>query len=164
MIIKNTLLAALLVSSVLVTLPATSIAGENCNRDHDGEQMSRSKGAHKGGHQGHKNASHRIDRMADKLDLTDEQKSEIQLIMDGNREAKESMREQMTENRQSLRALDTASADYDANVKAIAATLASLEEEKLISRSNARRDIEAVLTTEQKAEMAKMSDNKGKRH
>lgn len=160
MMIKNTLLAALLTSSVLAVMPMTSFAKGDCNSDHNGQQMSHVKGEHGG----HKNGLNRMDRMAEKLGFSEEQKTEIQLIMDRSREAKDSIREQMIENRQSLRALDTTSADYDANVKAIASTIAKLEEDKIVSRSNIRKDIEAVLTYEQKEQMAEMKDNKGKRH
>lgn len=163
MINKKALLAGLLTASVLVAVPITSFAEGNCNRGYDNQQMSPIKGDRKGGHKGGKHGMMRIDRMAQKLGLSEEQKTEIQLIIDNSREGKDSLREQMIENRQALHALDTASADYAENVEEIASTIATLEKDKVVNQSAIRQQIDAVLTVEQKAEMAEMKENMGKR-
>ncbi len=177
MINKTMLLAAILTTSALVAIPTSSFAKSNCNRGYDNQQSYQQSshscdrkggqkggmGLHNGGQKGGMHGLDKIDRMAKRLGLSDEQQAEIKTIMESNQEAKDSLRERMIESRQALRALDTSAVDYDEKVAGIAETIAGLEKEKIVSRSTVRKQVEFVLTDEQKTKMAEMKGKMGKR-
>lgn len=99
---------------------------------------------HRGG--GHE---HHFDRLAERLELTDEQRSTVQAIVD---EAKPKMREikdQMRENRRSLRELTSQPDATDEQIRALADAQGTQLTELIVLRTKMRADIAATLTPEQ---------------
>ncbi len=110
-----------------------------------------------GGH--HRGPGNMIEHMADKLDLSDEQQTQIKTIFDQSKEAGEADRERLMELRQGLRAN---SDSFNASeVKAAADEIGAITSVMTYRRAETQYKVRQVLNDEQRAELDEMME-KGK--
>ena len=113
---------------------------------------------------------HMIMKMDKRLDLTDAQETEIQSILESRMGNIMSTREARREIRQNVMQLDPKSADFDAQVEALAGEMSELVRQKTMEIGEAMKEVSAVLTDEQVEKARKMiakrieARNKRKEH
>lgn len=150
---KSLLAATLVVSSVgLVTVVSAMpfADGPGCGRA--GHHMAYSKHSSSRGPN--------LERLADRLDMTEEQRAEIKVILDDAREQMVELREQIRENRVELREL-TGQAEFDeVAVRSLADKQGDLKAEAIVLRARQRHDMKAVLTDEQLVQLDEMRNRK----
>ena len=101
-------------------------------------------------------------RLADRLNMTEQQRAEVEAVLDESRQRMVKLREQMRENRVQLREL-SGKTDFDeAAVRSIADKQGDLKAETIVLRARQRHATKAVLTDEQRAQLDEMW--KGKKH
>lgn len=150
---KSLVAGALLASSVgLVTAVAAMPYGDGPGCGRGGHHMS--QGRHFGGH------SSKLERMADRLSVTDEQRTEIRAIADGSRQQMVELRDEMRANRVQLRELTRQTPLDEAAVRSIADKQGDLKAEMIVLRARQRSEVKAVLTDEQRAQMDEMRERK----
>jgi len=93
----------------------------------------------------------RMERMAQALNLTDEQQQKMQQLHDKVRPQFEALGKQMQENRQALFGLDTQAAGYEDKVAKLAREQGNLVEQMIVLRAKMRAERDALLTAEQRA-------------
>ena len=99
-----------------------------------------------------------IERMAEHLELTGEQRSKIESIVEETRPRVKAIREQMRDNRKQLRELAAADTyDKDA-VRKLADAQGALKAEMIMLRSEQKSRVRSVLTEEQRNKMQAMRD------
>lgn len=104
------------------------------------EERAEGKGLHRG---------QKLEMMADILGLSEEQKAEVESIMNAEREKTRPLRQQLRKERRKLREA-TAQGAFDENqVRALAASQAEARTELVVSRARVKSKIYAILTTEQ---------------
>jgi Spy/CpxP family protein refolding chaperone len=108
--------------------------------------------------------SDRMERMTRALDLTEDQRQQIQSILAAAREANRPIREKLHDNRKAMRAAATGETIDRDKVRALAADNANLKADLLISRVETRKQISAVLTPEQQQQLEKLRSQRGKHH
>jgi len=91
----------------------------------------------------------RFERMAEVLDLSDQQRQQIRAIIDSSRQTAEPLREQLHENRQALREAGRADTVDEAKIRALATESGKLQGELAIHRVHTRQQLRAQLTAEQ---------------
>ncbi len=89
-------------------------------------------------------------RMTQVLDLTKEQQSRIDAIVEDERSKTEPLRQRMNENREQLRKMADAESFDEAAVRALATKKAELGAELMVERARAHNRIQAELTPEQR--------------
>jgi len=90
----------------------------------------------------------------DQIGLTDAQKASIHQIMDSHREEMKSMRQSEWQQHKSFETLDPSAPTYASQVNVIAQQAASLASQRVQQMAAVKTQIYAVLTTEQKAQLA----------
>lgn len=94
----------------------------------------------------------KVERMARKLDLNENQQSQIQAIMDASKEDRQALRATMQNNREALK--EAMGSDNTAIIRSLADQKGDLMAEKIVMRANTRSQIKAVLTPKQQEEFA----------
>jgi protein CpxP len=89
-------------------------------------------------------------RMAEVLDLSDEQQRQIKAIRESEREKAAPLREALAENRQKLHEAIQAESFDEAAVRVLAASQAQARTELIVARARMQSRINAVLTPEQR--------------
>ena len=122
-------------------------------------------GCWRGGYQmgpGHKYSGRgfNVERMANKLDLTDDQRTQIEAIAEESREQMSDQRNKLQANLEQLRELMQQSPFNEAEVRNIADAQGDLKADMIVLRAQQRTKINAVLTDDQHAQLEKM---RGKR-
>ncbi len=119
------------------------------------------RGAHQMG-PGHKHGGRafNVDRMAERLNLTDDQRAQIEAIMEESRQQMSNQRDKMQENREQLRALMQQSPLNEAQVRKVADAQGDLKADMIVLRAQKRAKINTVLTDDQRAQLEEM---RGKR-
>ena len=102
----------------------------------------------------------RLDRMAEKLGLSNEQKTQIQALKQNNHNEIKPLRNEQRVLRQEIRQLDPNASDYAAKLADAANRGAELKRQMIIAKGNKRKQMAAILTPEQ---LAKMKEMKSKR-
>ena len=101
-----------------------------------------------------------IDRMAEKLNLNDEQRASMQTIVEQSKPEISALREKMRENRKLLKELAHKSPFNEAEVRKLANAQGDLKAEMIVLRMQQRSKISEVLTEEQRAQMKEMREKK----
>ena len=111
---------------------------------------------------GHKHGGRafNVDRMAERLNLTDDQRAQIEAIMEESRQQMSNQRDKMQENREQLRALMQQSPLNEAQVRKVADAQGDLKADMIVLRAQKRAKINTVLTDDQRAQLEEM---RGKR-
>lgn len=110
---------------------------------------------HKGGEWQGKKSAHLLEK---KLDLSDEQKEQIQAIYEQAHEG------HGVRGHHGLMALDPEAADYHEQVQTLAQERARKLEQDIIARGNAHAEIYAILTPEQQDKLKAMQQRRQERH
>lgn len=112
----------------------------------------------------HGGKQHRYERMADRLDMNDEQRQQLKQIHRQARPQMLELKDARQDNREALHKLDPKSAEFDKQVAELAKQQGELVTQKIIQRSQVRARVFAILTPEQR-EMAKQMkrEHSGKR-
>ena len=118
--------------------------------------MAATAGAFPGGHGG---KQQRYERMADRLDMSDQQRQQLKQIHRQARPQMLDMKDAMQDNREALRKLDPKSPQFDTQVAELAKQQGELVTQKIIQRQQLRASVFAILTPEQR-EVAKQMKRK----
>lgn len=94
----------------------------------------------------------RLERMAERLQLSEVQLSQIRAIVDEARPGLRAYRDQLRDNRQQLRELDETDSADDNALRTLADEQGDLIADMIVARSQMQRAIRAVLTPEQQAQ------------
>ncbi len=105
----------------------------------------------------------RLDRMSTKLGLSDEQKTQVQELMQNQRNAMKPLRDEKRALDNEMRNLDVAASDYDAKVEDIANRKSAVVRQMTIARANKRKQMAGILTPEQQAAKKAMHENRKSR-
>jgi len=106
----------------------------------------------------------RIDRIAEKLNLTEAQKEQVKAILASEREKAEPLRQQLAENRKNLRKAIEAQPFDEATVRTLAAKQNETRVELVVSRARARSQIYALLSPEQRESASRLGPMGEGRH
>lgn len=93
----------------------------------------------------------RFERLAEILELSTAQRSQIDQIVADEREASREIREQLRGHREKLRTLTESDTFDEAAIRAVAAQKAELKIELMVAHARTRHAINAVLTPEQRS-------------
>ena len=94
-----------------------------------------------------------IERMADHLDLTDDQRVSIENILQAAKPEFETLRDQAMANRDAIESLDPTDPAYDTTLQNIAISNGQLATEATLLMARVRGEAHAVLTAEQIAKL-----------
>ena len=148
-IMKVSLIGGLLISSMAFAVPQS-----------DTDSKDGARGCHHGKHagmmgQGIKGEGRFLDRMADRLELTTEQRSSVKAALEKSKPQMTAIKEKMRTNRKALRELGRDGSD-DSRVQALARERGDLVASLVIERSKIRSDIQEILTDTQREQMKQM--------
>ena len=101
-----------------------------------------------------------VDRMAQRLDLTDDQRTQLQAVLAAAKPRMSDLRSELQASRKKLRELMQTSPIDEAEVRNIAETQGDLKADMIVLRAQQRAEINAVLTDEQRTQWVEM---RGKR-
>lgn len=153
---KNRLIVALMIVAMLGTAMTAAVAAP----PRDGSGKSAAWSEKKGERHEQKMA-----RMAEVLDLTEEQRTQIASIVAEARKKGEPLRQKMTETRRQLREAAGAQQVDEAAVRSLTAAQAETKAELMIHRAQTRNQIQALLTDEQRQKAERLhamkKDGKG---
>jgi Spy/CpxP family protein refolding chaperone len=148
-IMKISLIGGLLVSSIALAAPQP-----------DADSKDSARGCRHGAHarmmgHGMKGEGRFLDRMADRLQLTTEQRSSVKTVLEKSKPQMTAIKEKMRTNRKALRELGRDGSD-DSRVQALARERGDLVANLVIERSKIRSDIQQILTDTQREQMKQM--------
>ncbi|MEE4378135.1 MAG: Spy/CpxP family protein refolding chaperone [Candidatus Competibacteraceae bacterium] len=103
-----------------------------------------------------------VERIADKLDLNDEQRVQIAAVVDKSSQQMASLRDQMKANREQLRELSQQSPFDETAVRNVADTQGDLKANMIVLRAQQRAEINAILTDEQRAQWEEKRGKRGR--
>jgi periplasmic protein CpxP/Spy len=115
------------------------------------------KGKHQRGH-------HRFAKLAKKLALTDQQKTQVKAIFQDNRaQAKPLFTSMMTERRQLRKLVESGTAD-EAAIRAESAKVAAIQADLAVQRAKGAKQFMALLTPDQQAKLAALKAEREQKH
>lgn len=142
-------ITAAILSILLVAMGAMLIFAQTT------DQPEGKRGFGKRGHFGKRGG---LERMFRALDLTEEQKAQVNQIRENTRNVTKPIREQMKANRQKLHEI-TAGGNFDAaQIQAIAAQQGNLTAQLIVEKERAKSQIFQILNPEQKAKAAEIRE------
>ena len=111
------------------------------------------------GHGSHHGRGHMIERLFERLDLTDDQKEAVHNTMMEHREQTRQLREEKTAKRRALG--ETIHADFfdESAVREAAAEVAAVNADLAVMRAQMFQEINKVLTTEQRERMKELMED-----
>ena len=113
-----------------------------------------------GQHRGPGGKGFNVERMSNRLNLTEEQRTQVQAIVDGNSEQMTDLRTRMQQNRETMRQLVQQTPFAEEEIRELADEQGDLKADMIVLRAQQRSEINAILTDEQRAQMENM---RGKR-
>lgn len=93
-----------------------------------------------------------IERMAERLDLTEQQQMQVRTIRDQSREAMRGYRDSLHDNRQKLRELVRSGNADEAGIRELADAQGAIVADMVFERARTMQAVRAVLTPEQQAQ------------
>lgn len=152
-------------SVILGSVLAASILGLGANSGVIAASDGNPGGSQRAGHEGH--GWHReggMPRIFERLDLSQQQREQINQIMDEGKQARQERKKALWQNRKALR--DQAMADtYDAQrVQELADQQAKLNAELTVMRTESFYRIYSVLTPDQKQKLAELKQQRKDRY
>lgn len=154
---KNRLIVALMIVAMLGTAMTAAVAAPG-PRDGSGKNAAWSEKKAERHEQ-------RMARMAEVLDLTEEQRTQIASIISTQREKCAPLRERMKETRQQLREAARADQVDENAVRSLTAAQSEAKAELMIHKAQTRSRIQALLTDEQRQKAERLhavkKDGKG---
>jgi protein CpxP len=106
----------------------------------------------------------RLETMSTILDLSDEQKTQIEALVKSQYEQKSTQRERMHAGQQALRDKLQTNAFDEAEFRALAAQQAQLKTDLMVEHAKIKQQIFAILTPEQQAKADKLLEMRGQKH
>lgn len=154
----------IIVASTLMTglLAFASISNAGPGFGHKGgyEKYSQMSEAEKAEHM-----EKRLNRMAKKLNLSDEQKTQMRALKQNRRNEIKPLRNEQRAIRKEIRQLDTNASDYQAKLADAANRQAEITRQMIIAKGNQRQQMATILTPEQLAKKKEMrAKRKAKYH
>ena len=153
---KSIFVVTLLVSSVgLVTMVSAKpfSDGPGCGR-----------GSHQAGQGQHDRSKGRyMKRLARRLNMTDEQRADIEAILGNSRDQMAGLRDEMRANRAQIRDLTRLSGFDEDAIRGAADKQGDLKAEMIVLRARQRAEMRALLTDEQRAQLDDMREGKHSR-
>ena len=113
------------------------------------------------GHHGMDADSH-VDRMAERLDLTKEQRDKVRAIVDKTRPQTRELRDKLSENRKQLQTLTQQGTAKESEIRKLADNQGKLIADMIVQRSKVQGEISAVLTPEQREKMQQRFEQRGR--
>jgi len=152
--IKTLLIATAISGSVAAGLvyAMPSGSGEHCQ--HGGRGM--------GSGQHGMDAESHVNRMAERLDLTTEQRDKVRAIVDKSRPRNRELRDKLSENRKQLQTLTQQGTAKESEIRKLADNQGKLIADKIVQRSKVQAEVNAVLTPEQREKMQQHSEHRGR--
>jgi Spy/CpxP family protein refolding chaperone len=111
-----------------------------------------------------KHAEYRLQRMTERLGLSEDQATQVQAIWDKYSPQKQQLRSKMHESRQQLREAMNADSVDEGTLQKLAEASGALETEKILLRSKMHSEINQVLSPEQIEKRKQMGHRGGYRH
>jgi len=102
----------------------------------------------------------KIMRQLSKLDLTEEQRAEIEILVKSGIESTKIQRETLKSMHHQMKALTQADAVDEAAIKSLTYEMANIKSDLTIARLNKRNQIASLLNDEQKEKMQKMKQHR----
>jgi len=152
-----------LLAGVLIVSSLGLVAAASAKPHGDGADCKRG-GHHMGSDYKHGDKGFNVDRMAKKLDLSDDQRTKIEAIIKASKQQKSDQRDKMKANREQLKELTMQSPLNEAAVRTVADAQGDLKADMIVLRVQQRAKINAVLSDEQRAELQAMGDKKRGHH
>ena len=149
-VMKISLISGLLISSMALAVPQPETDAK------DG-----ARGCHHGKHvgmmgQGMKGEGRFLDRLADRLELSTEQRSSVKAALEKSKPQMTAIKEKMRTNHKALRELGRDGSSDDNRLQALARERGDLVANLVIERSKIRSDIQQILTEKQREQMKQM--------
>lgn len=150
---KPLIASVLIVSSLgLVGVASAMPYGEDSGCRHGGHKM--------GSHHKHGGRGFNVEHMAEKLNLADDQRIQIEAIMEESKQQMTDLREKMQTNREQLRELMQQSPLNEVEVRKVADAQGDLKADMIVQRAQKRAKINTILTDDQRTQLKEM---RGKR-
>lgn len=141
--VKTVLIAATLIGSMAAT---AAHAGKSCGKEHHGQRGFDSE--------------QRINRMADRLELSAEQRDKVRAIADKSRPALRAVHDKMRDNRQAMRTLMQQEKAGDSDIRKLAEARGKLVAEMTVLRARMKSEVHAVLTPAQRDKLKQHSEQR----
>ena len=159
----RTLLATTLASTAMASLLTFgNVAQADTNDGGHGQKYSQMSDSDKA-----ERMQKRLDRMATKLGLSDEQKTKVQALKQNSKNVIKPLRDEQRALRTEIRALDPTATDFTAKLADAANRQGELTRQMIVARGSQRQQMASILTPEQLAKQkelrASRKGNHGKR-
>ncbi len=125
--------------------------GDRCDNDREHKK-------HEGRYDDSNRGERRLDALAERLDLTKEQKEQVKSLFDAKEKQRAAMRDKMQELHDMTRNLNPDSADYAKQLNEAKQIAADLAISRIDEQASMRAEMAKILTPEQQTQMAKMFD------
>lgn len=151
MMIKRIMVASLMTLSMAVTVPALAGGGAMSGCPHAGHSSGQAMRGH-------------LERMMDRLEVTDQQRADIRAILDETRPQMKALREQTKATRAKIHKQMQADVYDEAALSALADEQGAALKSKIVLRTAMMHRIHAVLSPEQRERLKEMRDARMQRH
>lgn len=152
----NKIFLAIAVAS-LFTLTNIAHAGPHCGGKYEGKRYSIDRG------DSTQYIQKKLNRMSSKLGLSEDQKQQVQTLMQNHRNLIKPLRIEKRGLRKEMRTLDPSSTDYDSKLADIANRKAEIVRQMTIARGNKRQQMSQILTLEQQEKRKEIRAKRMKR-
>lgn len=150
----------LLLTGVLIASSLGLVATVSAKPSGEGPDCGRS-GHHMGSNHKHGDRGFDVDRMAKKLNLTADQRTQIEAIVEASKQKMSDQRDKMQVNREQLKELMQKSPLDETEVRKVANAQGELQADRIMLRAQQRAKINTILNEEQRAQL---EDMRGKKH
>ena len=139
----------------IAALTALAVSGGALAQDDAGEIESRHKARseHRVPGGGFGGPEEMIGRMAEHLDLDEQQRQQVENVMQAAKPEFESLRERANANRQAVRALDVNDPDYGSMLQNLSAESGEIAADLTLLTGRVRADVHGILTVEQQQKL-----------
>ena len=117
-------------------------------------------GHHGFGHHDYKRGCGSFERMADELNLTDDQVKKMRAIKDKYRPQKQALADKARDNRKALRALMDKDSVKDSEIRKLADARGKIKADVIFLKKKMKLEMRDVLTTEQRAKWKELRESR----
>ncbi|WP_372739933.1 Spy/CpxP family protein refolding chaperone [Neptunomonas sp.] len=146
-----------LISLPILLAAAASYAGMQHSEGYG--KCDRDGGMYK--HDRNSNKNRMIERMSEKLDLSETQQQDLQQLFESKQAQRQEMHKQMRSLHQATRNLDPSAADYDQRLSEAKQAATELAVNKIDQKVDMKAAMANILTADQLSKMEKMRDGSG---
>ena len=148
-------------SIAMLSLPAIFLAGTFTSlqvqaQDNDQKKGHRYEQGNKGQH-----SERMLKRLSKKLDLTEQQQTDLKALFDSKKDASEGKRESRQALHEAVRNLDPNAADYAAKLAQVKQQAGLAAQNKIDSMMEMRQGLQKILTPEQFTKMQTLKNKRG---